>query len=150
MSETVKPAQHKNESRHYQVARKLRQSGTIIEKSLRRALRERTKETDIRFRYQYPISPYIVDFVCLSARLIVEIDGWSHDIMPDKEERQRHFEAHEFQVLRFTNAEVIKDPSAVATAMYEQANLLQKTRWKQTPPRIRDANATLPQGEGES
>ncbi|MBY0429096.1 MAG: DUF559 domain-containing protein, partial [Alphaproteobacteria bacterium] len=49
------------------------------EQKLWNSLRLASKSSSIRFRRQHPISPYIVDFVCLSARLVIEVDCFSHD-----------------------------------------------------------------------
>jgi very-short-patch-repair endonuclease len=57
-----------------------------------------------KFRRQAPIGPYIVDFVCFAARLVVELDGASHDdVAYDYDERQQAWlEAQEFRVLRLS------------------------------------------------
>jgi very-short-patch-repair endonuclease len=62
------------------------------------------------FRRQVPMGGYIVDFVCHAARLVIEIDGETHDF----EARQKHdlkrdawFEARGYLVLRIPNAEVL-------------------------------------------
>src|ERR1700712_669700 len=68
------------------------------------------------FRRQVPIRNYIADFACLSAKLIVELDGESHDFI----ERQRldqirdgFFVSEGFQVLRFTNDQVMSNLEGV-------------------------------------
>ncbi|MHB8843903.1 MAG: endonuclease domain-containing protein [Nitrospirota bacterium] len=62
-----------------------------------------------KFRRQYSIGPYIVDFYCPQAKLAIEIDGESHFIegaeMRDRE-RQKYIQAKGIQVLRFTNTDV--------------------------------------------
>lgn len=63
----------------------------------------------LKFRRQYPIGKYIVDFVCLEKRLIIELDGWQH-----KEENQEKYDKERtiflerqcFRILRFWNNEV--------------------------------------------
>jgi very-short-patch-repair endonuclease len=130
-------AQHKNGSEARRRASELRKWGTPVEKILRRALREQTKIYEVKFRYQHPIDPYIVDFVCLPARLIVEIDGMSHDSTNNyDEERQRYLEQQGFRVQRFANADVMKSALTIAATMCEMANELQKSRWQKTPPRL--------------
>ena len=58
-------------------ARELRRRMTDAERALWRCLRMRQLE-GFRFRRQLPVGPYIVDFACLQARLIVEVDGGQH------------------------------------------------------------------------
>ena len=101
----------------------------------------------IKFRHQHPIDPYIVDFICLPAKLIVEIDGMSHDSQQDYDARRyRYLEEQGFMIQRFSNSDVAKNPTAIAVTMREQANELIKTNWKRPHPA--PSGATLPQGEG--
>src|SRR3954454_17496790 len=79
---------------------------------------------DLSFRRQVPIGSYIADFVCHSARLIVELDGETHDF----ESRQRNdrrremwFASQGYAVLRFTNEEVMKNLHGVVTVIGETA-----------------------------
>jgi very-short-patch-repair endonuclease len=58
-------------------AREMRAEPTRAEAILWLSLRG--KSLGVRFRRQVPIGPYIADFACLSHRLIVEIDGLTHD-----------------------------------------------------------------------
>ena len=57
-------------------ARQLRRAMTDAERTLWRQLR--MQQMDVRFRRQHPLGPYIVDFVCLSHRLVVEEIGRAH------------------------------------------------------------------------
>lgn len=61
------------------------------------------------FRRQVPIGPYIADFVCFEARLVVELDGASHD-HPDRlhrdAERDQWFKSQGFETLRLANREI--------------------------------------------
>lgn len=66
----------------------------------------------VHFRRQYPIFGYIPDFVCLSHKLIIEIDGGYHleGEQPEKDEERTHWLNQEgYIVLRFTNEEVLHD-----------------------------------------
>jgi very-short-patch-repair endonuclease len=68
------------------------------------------------FRRQVPIGRGIVDFACLKARLVIEIDGGQHGrepFMKRDRERDRGLEALGFRVLRFWNAEVDENPDAM-------------------------------------
>ncbi len=60
-----------------------------------------------RFRRQAPIGPYVADFACLGARLIVEIDGPGHDGREPADVRRDHWlRAEGYRVLRFTADDV--------------------------------------------
>ena len=61
----------------------------------------------VRFRRQEPIGPFIADFACLEARLIVEVDGDSHSDTARDRRRDRWFEEHGWFVLRFWDAYVL-------------------------------------------
>jgi very-short-patch-repair endonuclease len=65
-----------------------------------------------KFKRQYPIGRYIVDFVCLEHRLIVELDGGQHALQEDYDaERTAYLEARGFRVMRFWNDEFLKHPN---------------------------------------
>ena len=63
-----------------------------------------------KFRRQYGIGSYVVDFYCPSQRLAIEVDGEHHTESPEviekDRERQRYIEAQNIRVLRFTSKEV--------------------------------------------
>ncbi len=61
----------------------------------------------LKFRRQYPVGPYIADFVCLSQNLIIELDGGQHaDQLAYDEERTNYLEHFGFKMLRFWNHDV--------------------------------------------
>ncbi|MES2405319.1 MAG: DUF559 domain-containing protein [Pseudomonadota bacterium] len=87
-------------------ARHLRRDMTDAEHRLWHHLRRRQLR-GFRFRRQFPIGPYIADFACLEAKLIVEVDGSQHfDAAGDVARTQRLHE-HGYQVLRFWNDDVL-------------------------------------------
>lgn len=100
---------------HIERARELRQRQTEAEALLWRHLRGRRLE-GYKFRRQYPIKSYFVDFVCLSEKVIVELDG-GHHASGDQErydkERTRVLEQHGFRVLRFWNNQMFLETDAV-------------------------------------
>ena len=74
---------------------------TILESLVWSALRGR-KLDGYKFKRQAPIGPYIADFYCPAARLVVEIDGPNHDKRVAADEaRTRHLEARGCRVIRF-------------------------------------------------
>lgn len=66
----------------------------------------------LKFRRQVPIGPYIVDFLCESEALIVELDGDYH-LLPEEyardEIRTRFLESRGYRVLRIANLDVTRD-----------------------------------------
>jgi very-short-patch-repair endonuclease len=67
-----------------------------------------------KFRRQHVIAPYIVDFVCLDRRLVVEADGSQHAGSPGDAARDLFLQAQGFRVLRFWNNDVLARREAVA------------------------------------
>jgi very-short-patch-repair endonuclease len=134
-----KLARHKNRSENCRNAKRLRQEGSLIERILWRALRTNPEQKEIKFRYQHPIRPYIVDFACLAARVIVEVDGLSHDVSPNiDQQRQKFLEDEGYYVMRFSNAEVWKNVAAVAEIIRSTAReRLKPDGVGLTPPRNR-------------
>ena len=96
-----------------QLARSLRKNQTDAERKLWRCLRAR-ELCGFKFRRQYPIAPYIVDFICVEKQLIVEIDGGQHVTMTELDNRRTEFlNARGYRVLRFWNNEVLQQLDAV-------------------------------------
>ena len=72
-----------------------------------------------KFRRQAPIGPFMADFVCLAARLVVEVDGPAHEARWERDEkRDRWFQAEGYRVLRFSADEVFWQCEAVLEAIY--------------------------------
>jgi very-short-patch-repair endonuclease len=104
-------------------AKQLRQAMTRAETLLWRYVKA-NRIDGLGFRRQVPIRNYIADFVCLSTKLIVELDGESHDF----EERQKadqsrdaFFVSEGFQVLRFTNEQVMSNLEGVVEVIRQTA-----------------------------
>ena len=78
----------------------------------------------LKFRRQFGVGPYIVDFYCPSLRLAIELDGDSH-LGREAEEydrvRQTYIEAHGIHFLRFSNAEVYENLEGVLRVIGEWA-----------------------------
>ena len=78
----------------------------------------------MRFRRQYPLGNYIVDFVCLPARLIVEIDGGQHGVQIEADEdRTRWLESQGHIVVRFWNNDVLLNTEGVVERIVEVVRL---------------------------
>ncbi len=94
-------------------ARELRKSMTEAERKLWRGLRMRQMH-GCKFRRQFSIGAYIVDFVCLEVRLIVEVDGGQHaDEAYGDVERDAWLKAQNFRVLRYWNNQVLNELDGV-------------------------------------
>ncbi|MGI9519231.1 MAG: endonuclease domain-containing protein [Pirellulaceae bacterium] len=90
-------------------SRQLRKNLTGPEKNLWAAIRSR-KLANLKFRRQFPIDRYIVDFYCHEHRLVVELDGDSHNDVSEYDQlRQSTIEDQGFRVIRFDNDEVLND-----------------------------------------
>jgi very-short-patch-repair endonuclease len=91
-------------------ARALRQRMTEPEKRLWRHLGHRLPVERTHFRRQVPITGHVVDFCCLRARLVVEVDGNQHgfDAAVERDAaRTQALESRGYRVLRFSNREVM-------------------------------------------
>lgn len=94
-------------------ARQLRANSSDAEIRLWWHLRDR-RLGGAKFRRQYPIGPYIVDFVCLDKRLVVELDGGQHSEQVEYDAvRTMFLEREGYRVLRFWNDEVLRETEAV-------------------------------------
>ena len=114
-------------------ARALRNRQTKAESLLWYVLRNR-RLCGLKFRRQFPVEPFIADFACVKARLIVEIDGGYHDYTyADDRSRQRRLEQSGWKVLRFSNEDVLDDVQAVAVAIARHLNREPVFRGKSSP-----------------
>jgi adenine-specific DNA-methyltransferase len=87
-------------------ARLLRARMTNAEQRLWNELRNR-KLRGFKFRRQYPLGGYVVDFVCVDRALVIEVDGGQHsNETRHKRQRTEWLEQHGWRVLRFWNNEV--------------------------------------------
>ena len=98
-------------------ARRLRETPTGAETALWSLLRERAV-AGLRFRRQVPLGRYVCDFACLSARLVIEIDGGVHRLREGEDaDRDAWLCSQGFTVLRFTNADVGSRPHLILDAI---------------------------------
>ena len=105
-----------NAYRLIEEAKRMRKEPTDAEAALWELLRD--KKLGDKFRRQHLIDDFIVDFVCLSKNLVIEVDGGYHNDPTQKEyDQQRTLYLNEkgFKVIRFTNEEVLGNTEAVLT-----------------------------------
>ena len=96
-------------------AKQLRVSATDAERKLWSILRNH-QIAGLRFRRQQPVGPYVVDFYCSAAKLIIEHDGDQHGADEDAAydaTRTQWLSSHGYRVLRFPNWQVLKNPQMV-------------------------------------
>jgi very-short-patch-repair endonuclease len=99
-----------------QYARDLRHNSTDAEKRIWSYLRN--NQLGHKFRRQYPIDRYIVDFFCFEQNLIIELDGGQHNKEVDKK-RTDFLVANGYRVLRFWNNDVLSNTSGVLQTIIE-------------------------------
>ena len=100
-------------------AKRLRCAMTRAETLLWRHLKA-NRLSGLGFRRQTPMGNYIADFVAHSCRLIVEVDGESHDFeerVRQDARRDEWFASRGYRVLRFTNDDVMKNLEGVVIAI---------------------------------
>jgi very-short-patch-repair endonuclease len=96
-------------------ARAMRRALTDAERKLWRALRDRRRQS-LKFRRQAPVGPYIVDFLCLAHKLVVEADGSQHAENRRDARRDAWFGREGHKVLRSGNHDILTaQDSALAT-----------------------------------
>ena len=101
-------------------ALRMRREPTLAERCLWQEVRN-GRILGFRFRRQHPVGRFIVDFYCVRAGLVVEVDGPVHDGQQDVDrERDTYLESMGLRVLRFTNDEVL-NRTAQVVARIEQA-----------------------------
>jgi adenine-specific DNA-methyltransferase len=117
---TIRPSQRPTPTTRER-SKQLRINATEPEKLLWSALRGR-KLGGLKFRRQHPIEPYVADFYCSEANLVVELDGESHNGQESYDSRRTQF----FQslgptVMRVTNDDVLSNLEGVVTAILKAA-----------------------------
>ncbi|SFZ84741.1 Very-short-patch-repair endonuclease [Devosia enhydra] len=97
-------------------AHALRQNMTDAEHRLWQHLRNR-QMLGHKFVRQQPVGPFIVDFACREANLVIELDGGQHADNPADARRTAALAAHGYEVIRFWNSDVLKNPEGVMTVI---------------------------------
>jgi very-short-patch-repair endonuclease len=108
--------------------KKLRRNATMAERVLWKELKG--KRIVHKFRRQFQIGKYIVDFCCVPLRLIIELDGPIHDEQKDYDKhRQQWIELQKYTVIRFKNDEVIFDRAMVMQKIFDvTGKIIQKRK----------------------
>ncbi len=111
------------------LARQLRKNSTLSEVLLWQKIKQ--KGFGVQFHRQVPLLEYIVDFYCHELKLVVEIDGNSHDFKDDYDaKRQKELEAQGIIFLRFLDTDVKRNMFSVLIVVEDTVNSLVKNRVK--------------------
>ena len=87
----------------------------------------------MKFARQMPVGPYFADFLCRELKLVIELDGHSHDSRSEQDAgRDRWMRAEGYRVLRFTNAEVSENVDGV---LAEILTVVREMSASGSPPR---------------
>jgi very-short-patch-repair endonuclease len=122
-------------------ARQLRRDAPEPERRLLRALRE--SFSHLKWRHQSPLGPYYADILCIAAGLVIEIDGDTHAATTDQDAtRTRSITRQGYQVLRFTNSDVMQNLEGVV------AHVSFSLREKEGAPKARKDEASTAQEKG--
>ncbi len=114
-----------------ELQRKLRKNPTEAEKKIWQTLRG-NQIFNHKFRRQHPYENFILDFVCVEAKLVIEIDGGQHaENITYDQDRSRKLEHAGFKVLRFWNNQVLNELEAVKHTIWMA---LQDTHPHPNPP----------------
>jgi len=105
-------------------ARDLRKNSTLWERKLWGSLKS-SKFYGFKFRRQFPIGKYIVDFCCVKAKLIIELDGGQHmtvlNLVYDKN-RSVDLKKLGYRILRIQNNEIDRNLDGVGEEIFRALN----------------------------
>jgi very-short-patch-repair endonuclease len=124
-------------------ARRLRKVETLAEKGLWEQLRNRTLG-GYKYVRQSPAGPYVVDFVCRTSKLIVEVDGATHSTpgeLAHDQARTVYLKAQGHRVLRFQNDEILNGMDEVLTIIMQGLS-----HGPSPTPSLRDGSPSSPAG----
>ena len=124
--------QHFNKSSEKVKRRNLRKNQTFCEKIMWTYLRDR-KTLGYKFKRQYSIDHYVIDFYCPELKFAIELDGSVHD-MPDKKEydayRQEYLEKFGITFCRITNDELMGNANMAFKKIEEEINKAKQNQIK--------------------
>ena len=103
--------------------------------------RLRGNRCGLRIRRQHPIGPFIADFACVKKKLVIELDGWSHDERWVYDEaRTEYFVQQGWRVVRYANLDVLRNVDDVLNDIERALHLPAPT---QPPPRTGEGQEGL-------
>jgi very-short-patch-repair endonuclease len=118
---------HFNKSSEKEKRRQLRKNQTFCEKIVWTYLRNR-KTVGYKFRRQYSVDHYVIDFYCPELKLAIELDGSVHD-SPDQKQcdiyRQGYLEKFGITFIRITNDELMGNPNLAFDRIEDEIKILE-------------------------
>jgi very-short-patch-repair endonuclease len=126
------------------VARKLRKHSTDTEGHLWRFLRDRQIE-GFKFRRQQPVGSYVVDFVNLEKKVVIELDGAQHALHLGDRIRDEWLQTEGYKVVRFWDNQVFSNLEGVLETIRDALLTPHPDPWSPSAPP--EAGKPLPQGE---
>lgn len=97
-------------------ARELRQAATPAERLLWTYLAR--SQLGAKFSRQMPVEAFFADFLCRERKLIIELEGHSHDVQPQRDVYRDHkLKETGYRVLHFTNSEVLGNVAGVISSI---------------------------------
>ncbi len=113
-------------------ATRLRRHATDAERLLWQRLRSR-QLADAKFRRQATVGPYVVDFLCIEAKLVIEADGGQHS--PERDAaRTAWLESRGLRVIRFWNHDILRNIDGVLQAIMTHLEELEEPSPNPLPP----------------
>ena len=114
-------------------ARELRKNLTDVERLLWSRLRG--KQLGVKFRRQYPFLNYVLDFVCVDVKLVIELDGSQHQsALAYDTDRTQCLQDAGYVVLRFWNNQIIEELDNVLEEIYRQVELIKQSGYENPSP----------------
>ena len=110
-------------------AKENKQSMTKAEACLWKYALSKRQMLKYAFRRQRPLANYIVDFICLKLKLVIEVDGYSHQLQENEIKdlkRQKEIEDLVFTVIRFKDEEVLNHMNQVREAIQRQIKVIEE------------------------
>lgn len=139
------------QSKHTELAKQNRKNPTEAENLLWQELRNR-KLNGEKFRRQHPIDQFIVDFVCLDKKLIIEVDGSVHDKTKQEDQDRTNIleQKKGFKVIRFSNDEVLNNTESVLELIKSSLSTRQSLKYSNdATSEARKSSLSAGEGWGE-
>ena len=119
---------HYNKSSEKEKRRKLRQNQTNAEELVWRYLRNK-QMLGYKFKRQYSVNHFVIDFYCPELKLAVEVDGASHNNLEQQEydiQRQKYMESFNIKFVRIKDEELLGNPNQEFMKIEDAIKLLEK------------------------
>jgi adenine-specific DNA-methyltransferase len=129
------------DAKHRENAKRLRTNQTDAESVFWYNVRAR-RLAGFKFRRQYPVGSFIADFVCLEAKLIVELDGDQHAVRRDYDRsRDAFLKSKGFHVMRVWNSDLLTNRDGVMDAVLRQLENVDTPSPRPSPPKGERGNS---------